>query len=136
MASWAIIENNNRLLFIKRSVNTSRAGQWCFPGGGIKPMETPAAACLREVMEETGLQVEINRQVAEIDGSFYFLCRLKSKNQEISLMPSECSEYQWVAPHQLLDLGKIMDLKIVVPLLLSLGYQINLSDEVATYIRS
>ncbi|MDF2549465.1 MAG: pyrophosphohydrolase [Chlamydiales bacterium] len=37
---------------------------WVFPGGGIDPGETPECAVVREVLEETGFQVEICRQVA------------------------------------------------------------------------
>lgn len=36
-----------------------------FPGGKIEPGETPAQACAREVMEETGM-------IAKVDESFYF----------------------------------------------------------------
>lgn len=37
---------------------------WVLPGGGIDPGETPEEAALREVWEETGLQVSILRQTA------------------------------------------------------------------------
>jgi 8-oxo-dGTP diphosphatase len=32
---------------------------WCFPGGGVEPGETAAAAALREAEEETGLRVAL-----------------------------------------------------------------------------
>jgi 8-oxo-dGTP pyrophosphatase MutT (NUDIX family) len=38
---------------------------WVLPGGGIDPDETPEQAIVREVHEETGLKVAIDRQVAE-----------------------------------------------------------------------
>lgn len=38
---------------------------WVLPGGGIDPGETPEEAVIREVFEETGLQVEIARKSGE-----------------------------------------------------------------------
>lgn len=35
--------------------------QWCIPGGRMEPGENAAEACRREVLEETGLTVEIVR---------------------------------------------------------------------------
>lgn len=47
------------VLLIRRSDN----GQWDLPSGGIDPGESASEACAREVLEETGLVVEIVRLV-------------------------------------------------------------------------
>ena len=58
----AIVIQDDAVLLIERC----RGGRtyWVFPGGGIEPGETAADAARREVAEETGLLVEIQRRVA------------------------------------------------------------------------
>lgn len=45
----------------KRGGIDSLAGRWEFPGGKLEVSETPEAAVVREVWEETGVQVEESR---------------------------------------------------------------------------
>ncbi len=44
------------------------SGRWSFPGGIIEPLETPANAIVREVWEETGLNVRPIRLVGVYGG--------------------------------------------------------------------
>ena len=46
---------------------------WVLPGGGVESNETPEESVMREVKEETGLEVEIVRQVAHYLPSRPFL---------------------------------------------------------------
>jgi ADP-ribose pyrophosphatase YjhB (NUDIX family) len=50
-------ERKGKLLLTRRTDN----GQWCLPGGRIEAGESVSEACVREVWEETGLQVRIIR---------------------------------------------------------------------------
>lgn len=54
--SSAIIIRNNKVLLIHRK----KPGQeyWVFPGGGVEDGETPEQALVREVKEETNLDVK------------------------------------------------------------------------------
>jgi ADP-ribose pyrophosphatase YjhB (NUDIX family) len=49
----------------RKALLTRRAdnGRWCLPGGGMEPGESAAEACEREVFEETGLEVRVQRIV-------------------------------------------------------------------------
>jgi len=57
--SAAIFNNKDEVLLTRRSDN----GQWCLPGGGMEPGESPGETCQREVLEETGLHVQVKRLV-------------------------------------------------------------------------
>jgi 8-oxo-dGTP pyrophosphatase MutT (NUDIX family) len=46
-------------------------GRWGLPGGAIDPGETPAEAVVREVREETGLEVVAERLSAVLGGRDY-----------------------------------------------------------------
>ncbi len=52
-----IRDDNGRLLLVKRG-HEPGAGLWSLPGGRIEPGETDAEALVREMREETGLEVE------------------------------------------------------------------------------
>lgn len=52
-------EQGERILLTQRTDN----GRWCLPGGAMDPGESAGEAIIREVWEETGLQVEVSRLV-------------------------------------------------------------------------
>jgi 8-oxo-dGTP pyrophosphatase MutT (NUDIX family) len=53
----AVIFNSSRekILLTRRTDNAL----WCLPGGGMAPGENAAETCVREVFEETGLNVQV-----------------------------------------------------------------------------
>ncbi|PJA32330.1 MAG: NTP pyrophosphohydrolase [Zetaproteobacteria bacterium CG_4_9_14_3_um_filter_53_7] len=48
-------DEDGNVLLLKRSANQHCADLWSFPGGKIEAGETPKAAAIRELQEETGL---------------------------------------------------------------------------------
>ena len=52
----AIVINNERKVLL---VYHKKLNVWLYPGGHIEPYETPDETVIREVKEETGLDVEI-----------------------------------------------------------------------------
>lgn len=57
-AASAAIFRGDRILIAERG-GGPRKGYWSLPGGKIEPGETAASAAAREIMEETGLQVDL-----------------------------------------------------------------------------
>ena len=54
----------NKILLIKRSTPPF-VGYWALPGGRVDPGETVEQTIVREVKEETGLDIKIVRKVGE-----------------------------------------------------------------------
>jgi 8-oxo-dGTP diphosphatase len=57
-AGGVVLDEQGRLLLIRRG-HAPSAGLWSVPGGRCLPGEAAEHACVREVAEETGLQVRV-----------------------------------------------------------------------------
>jgi len=61
VAQKSIILYNRKVLLIQRSSYASGENEWEIPGGGLRFGEDLLEGLLREVHEETGLSVRVNR---------------------------------------------------------------------------
>ncbi len=55
-----LIEKDGKILLIRRGIEPSR-GKLAFPGGYVDWDETTEEAVVREVLEETGIEVRVNK---------------------------------------------------------------------------
>lgn len=62
----AVVHDDDRRLLLVRRRREPSAGRWSVPGGRCLPGETRAAACVREVVEETGLRVRIDHRAGQV----------------------------------------------------------------------
>ncbi len=60
-----VLDDAGRLLLVRRGREPSR-GLWSLPGGRVEPGETDADAVAREVLEETGLAVDVGAPVGNV----------------------------------------------------------------------
>jgi len=79
--SAGIVIKDGKLLLMHR-FNKGRE-YWVFPGGGVEKGETPAQAAVREIYEETTIDVTINKLLYQIkwdtgEQNYFYLCEYVS----------------------------------------------------------
>jgi len=62
----AVIVQDGRVLLVRRRYEPL-AGQWTLPGGAVELGETLAGALTREILEETGLAIEVGPIIEVLD---------------------------------------------------------------------
>jgi 8-oxo-dGTP diphosphatase len=108
-----VIASRGRMLVLKRAPEMSyRAGSWDLPGGHLALGESFEACLLREVKEETALDVAIDHLLGlhsmapEPYMQAFYSCRL-TVFQNVKLQPNEHVEHRWVTPDELARLELI-----------------------------
>ncbi len=96
----AIVVDNGRLLMVRRGKEPGR-GLWTLPGGHLEQGELLAEAVRREVLEETGVEVEVGdlAGIFEVlgDPHFVILDFLVTVTGDRDLEPSgDVEEARWV----------------------------------------
>ncbi|GIP37760.1 hypothetical protein J31TS4_10400 [Paenibacillus sp. J31TS4] len=76
LAQAIVINEREEILMVRQYVERGDV-VWNFPGGGAEEGESPEEACLREVREETGYEVELVELVDDAQDKFTFLAKVK-----------------------------------------------------------
>jgi 8-oxo-dGTP diphosphatase len=101
----ALVRDGARILMSRRRPDQAMPNLWEFPGGKVEPGEHPEAALRREVREELGCDVEIDR-VEEVvfhayaDFDLYMLV-YASRIVVGTPRPIEVAEVAWVPAGEL-----------------------------------
>lgn len=105
-----VLNNQNKLLLLRRSKKCDRAGGWDFPGGGLDSGEDPIKAITREIKEETGLEV-FNVKPIHVVSHFAknkdfivmigYQAKAKSNKAKLSW---EHDQYKWVSKQEVLKI--------------------------------
>ena len=120
------ITHNNLLLLLQRSADVSQPLTWTTPGGYIDGDEEPQKAILREVREETGLELDEKKLkyhgplYACVDGIQYplhvFDTTLPDLPSKVTLSPREHSKHGWFPLKEVKGMPLIKGLKDVLEL--------------------
>lgn len=97
----AVFDGDDRILMVREAAD----GKWTLPGGWIDVGESPSSAAVREVREETGYEVEVDKLAGVYDKLLhehppaphhaylmFFLCRLVGGKPTTSV---ETTEVAW-----------------------------------------
>jgi 8-oxo-dGTP diphosphatase len=101
-----ILDEEKRILATQRGYGEYE-GWWEFPGGKIEPGEGPEVALRREIMEELGVEIEVENLLCTVEYDYpkfhlsmlCYMCRIS--NGEIDLR--EHKSAQWLTKETLDD---------------------------------
>ena len=93
-------------------IKHKNGGHWAFPKGHVEKKETEAQTALREIREETGLEVELDTAFREtvvyspkpnvMKDVIYFAAL--AKETQFRPQPEEVMEIRWESPEEALSL--------------------------------
>jgi 8-oxo-dGTP diphosphatase len=109
-----VIEDSGKILVLRRAPSmTYKPGSWDLPGGHLAANESFEECLAREVTEETGLTIEIDRLLCanKAPGPYLqliYACRTSGSSREVTLRPFEHVEYRWATLDELRRLGELI----------------------------
>ena len=109
-----VIEDRGKILVLRRAPSmTYKPGAWDLPGGHLAANETFEECLAREVAEETGLTIEIDRLLCanKAPGPYVqliFACRPAGASRDVTLRPYEHAEWRWATLEEIVQLGELI----------------------------
>ena len=95
-----VVRPDGRVLVVRRASD----GGWELPGGRIGRREGAGDGVCREIAEETGLDVSVDRPVHSLSwrneddrGRFAVYYRCRTRDADVSVSP-EHTDFEWVRP--------------------------------------
>ncbi len=111
------LEHDGKFVLLHRHDHKASGGKWGLPAGKMDEGETPQEAVLREIKEETGLQLPAaqvryhsSRYVrdGDFDIEWHMFGASLAEKPEITVNPYEHSEFRWVTPAEALRMDNLI----------------------------
>jgi 8-oxo-dGTP diphosphatase len=126
VAVGAVILDGERVLLVQRAQEPLK-GEWSLPGGAVEIGETLEAALVREVREETSLDVVVGPVVEVLDSirrdaagraEYHYIiidyrCRVRSGTSAAATRGTDAADVRWV-PVEELDRYRVTSTAIAV----------------------
>ena len=114
LVSKVIIKNDQDEILMAKVKRGHFTGFWTLPGGYMDHDEHPTTGCVRETLEELGIEILLNentpiitQQIFNDEGisfvSFTYQADWNGDNSEINLKENEISEFAWLTPSEALS---------------------------------
>ncbi len=116
-----VIAHQGRILVLRRAPAMSyQPGSWDLPGGHLAIGELMEECLAREIEEETGLAIEIERLLGVHNSigpyvQIIYACGLRESPRGVTLRPWEHVEARWVAREEMEEMELIPYLAGIVP---------------------
>jgi A/G-specific adenine glycosylase len=102
-----VIWHKDRVLITRRKPEGLLGGLWEFPGGKVLAGETPEAACVREIREETSLSVAVTGHISRVKHAYthfkiemdVFCCRHLAGRVRLA----GATDHRWIELHEIED---------------------------------
>lgn len=125
----ALIDRHDRLLLLLRgSTAPWMPNRYCLPGGGINQNENLIDAGIREVYEETGIELDknlVNPVTVNYKSGYSKIVFVHKSPQILSVVLNwEHSDYVWTSTSKALNMDLVPGLRTTIKTLVDQGYVI------------
>lgn len=107
----AVCINKEKYILLGRRIGSHGDGTWSFPGGNLEPGETIIGCAVREVAEETGMEI-VKPKIVTITEDFFLdkglhyitvFVRADAADSRYPqlLEPKKCASWRWFMPYDL-----------------------------------
>ena len=114
LVAGCILQKDGKYLLVQEKLPKAY-GKWNLPAGHVDPGESTVNAAVREVQEETGLTVEVNKEVFSEAiperGREFHIFTAQIVGGALSVQPEEILDAQWFSMDEIYQLQKADQLR-------------------------